>query len=92
MTRRTTRLGSGPLENDEFSAAQQDRRERIIDAALALASRGGYDAVQMRAVADGAEVALGTVYRYFPSKSHLLIAGLAREFESLGDAYDEVEA
>jgi len=85
MTRRTTRLGTGPLESGEFSAAQQDRRERIIDAALALASRGGYDAVQMRAVADGAEVALGTVYRYFPSKSHLLIAGLAREFASLGE-------
>lgn len=78
-------VSAGPLDDGEFSAAQQDRRERIIDAALALASRGGYDAVQMRAVAEGADVALGTVYRYFPSKSHLLIAGLAREFADLGE-------
>ena len=68
--------------NDEFgSAAQRDRRRRIIDATVALASKGGYDAVQMRAVAEQAGVALGTLYRYFPSKIHLLVSGLAREFE-----------
>ena len=37
-----------------------------------LASRGGYDAVQMRDVAARADVALGTLYRYFPSKDLLL--------------------
>src|SRR5487761_412174 len=63
------------------SAAQRDRQKRILDATLALASKGGYDAVQMRAVAERANVALGTLYRYFPSKIHLLVSGLAREFE-----------
>jgi TetR/AcrR family transcriptional regulator, cholesterol catabolism regulator len=63
------------------SPAQRDRRKRILDATLALASRGGFDAVQMRAVAERAEVALGTLYRYFPSKIHLLVSGLAQEFE-----------
>jgi TetR/AcrR family transcriptional regulator, cholesterol catabolism regulator len=37
--------------------------------------------VQMRAVAEKADVALGTLYRYFPSKIHLLVSALAREFE-----------
>lgn len=82
---RRRKNGSGAFDDGEFSAAQRDRRERILDATLDLASSGGYDAVQMRAVAEGADVALGTVYRYFPSKSHLLIAGLAREFEHLRD-------
>jgi TetR/AcrR family transcriptional regulator, cholesterol catabolism regulator len=63
------------------SAAQRERRKRILDATLALASKGGYDAVQMRTVAERADVALGTLYRYFPSKIHLLVSGLAREFE-----------
>ena len=63
------------------SAAQRDRRKRILDATYALASEGGYDAVQMRAVADRADVALGTLYRYFPSKVHLLVSALARQFE-----------
>ena len=70
------------LREDELgSAAQRDRRKRILDATIALASKGGYDAVQMRTVAERAEVALGTLYRYFPSKIHLLVSGLAREFE-----------
>ncbi|MFD2418867.1 cholesterol catabolism transcriptional regulator KstR [Amycolatopsis pigmentata] len=73
-------LGAAPGE-ELGSAAQRDRRRRILDATLALASKGGYDAVQMRAVAERADVALGTLYRYFPSKIHLLVSGLAREFE-----------
>ena len=66
---------------DLGSAAQRDRRKRILDATIALASEGGFDAVQMRAVADRADVALGTLYRYFPSKIHLLVSALGREFE-----------
>ena len=66
---------------DLGSAAQRDRRRRILDATIALASKGGFDAVQMRAVAELADVALGTLYRYFPSKIHLLVSALARQFE-----------
>ena len=58
------------------------RRRRVIDAALTLAAEGGYEAVQMRDVADRGDVALGTLYRYFPSKDALLIAAL---FEMAGD-------
>src|SRR4051795_6565305 len=67
--------------DDLGSAAQRDRRKRILDATIALASQGGFDAVQMRAVAERADVALGTLYRYFPSKIHLLVSALQREFE-----------
>ena len=63
------------------SNAQRERRRRILDATLSLANEGGFDAVQMRAVADDADVALGTLYRYFPSKIHLLVTALGREFD-----------
>jgi TetR/AcrR family transcriptional regulator, cholesterol catabolism regulator len=63
------------------SDAQRDRRKRILDATIALASQGVFDAVQMRSVAEQADVALGTLYRYFPSKIHLLVSALGREFE-----------
>lgn len=62
------------------SAAQRDRRRRILDATYDLARAGGFDAVQMRAVAEQADVALGTLYRYFPSKIHLLVSALDRQF------------
>jgi TetR/AcrR family transcriptional regulator, cholesterol catabolism regulator len=75
-----TRASAGAGDGESGSAAQRDRQKRILDATLALASKGGYDAVQMRAVAERADVALGTLYRYFPSKIHLLVSALAREF------------
>jgi AcrR family transcriptional regulator len=62
---------------------QAVRRQRVIEAACGLASAGGYDAVQMRDVAAKADVALGTLYRYFPSKDHLLIAALAEQASTL---------
>jgi TetR/AcrR family transcriptional regulator, cholesterol catabolism regulator len=79
---------AGPADADLGSAAQRDRRKRILDATLALAAKGGYEAVQMRAVADRADVALGTLYRYFPSKIHLLVSALAREFERTQEKLD----
>jgi TetR/AcrR family transcriptional regulator, cholesterol catabolism regulator len=65
------------------TASQRARRRRILNAAVALARQGGYDAVQMREVAEVADVALGTLYRYFPSKVHLLSAAMVRQLESL---------
>src|SRR3954453_4201978 len=50
------------------------RKRRILEAAVRLARQGGYDAVQMRDVAAGAEVALGTLYRHYTSKDQLLLA------------------
>ena len=73
---------------DGGSAAQRERRKRILDATLTLASKGGYDAVQMRTVAERADVALGTLYRYFPSKIHLLVGALTQEFEQLQEKLD----
>ena len=69
------------VENE--TAAQRARRDRILQATLALASRGGYDAVQMREVAERSGVALGTLYRYFPSKVHLLVSAMGSELETL---------
>ncbi len=67
---------------DLGSAAQRERRKRILDAAIALASKGGFEQMQMRAVAERADVALGTLYRYFPSKIHLLVSAFARSSSS----------
>ena len=73
---------------DIGSAAQRERRKRILDATLALASKGGYEAVQMRTVAERADVALGTLYRYFPSKIHLLVGALTMEMDDIQDKLD----
>ncbi|GGV78425.1 TetR family transcriptional regulator [Streptomyces griseoloalbus] len=62
---------------------QEARRRRILHACAQLACRGGFDAVQMREVAESSQVALGTLYRYFPSKIHLLVATMQDQLEHL---------
>ncbi|WP_229074194.1 cholesterol catabolism transcriptional regulator KstR [Actinoplanes sp. DH11] len=84
-TTSAARAALSGTEAEQGSAAQRDRRRRILEATLALASKGGYDAVQMRTVAEKAEVALGTLYRYFPSKIHLLVSALSLELEAIQD-------
>ena len=52
--------------------AQRKRWDQIVRAALELLEDGEYDQIQVRDVAKRADVALGTLYRYFASKEHLL--------------------
>ena len=74
-------------ETSTLPRNQAARRGRVIEAAMALAAEGGYDAVQMRDVATGASVALGTIYRYFTSKDQLLAAAMV---EWLGQLEQQV--
>lgn len=50
------------------------RRRDILDAAAAILDRGGYQALTMRAVAEGAAVSPGTIYHHFRDKEHVLAA------------------
>jgi AcrR family transcriptional regulator len=56
---------------ERTEARRAETRERIVGAALELIGEGGYVAAQIASVAERAGVAVGTVYRYFPSKSDL---------------------
>ena len=47
-------------------------RRRILETALRLFRKRGYDGTTMRAVADEAGVSLGNAYYYFKSKEHLI--------------------
>ena len=60
-----------------------DRAKRIVETAVELAERDGYQAVRLREVAAAAQVALGTVYKRFAGKEEILIAALELESEKL---------
>ena len=64
----------------------EQRRAEILDAALQLFSSKGFHDTTMEEVANAAGVAKGTIYLYFQSKEHLLLA-LKRDFmQGLTDA------
>jgi TetR/AcrR family transcriptional regulator, cholesterol catabolism regulator len=69
---------------ESLPAHLRQRRDRIVQAAVELLEHDEYDAIQMRDVAKAADVALGTIYRYFTSKEHLYAEALlawSRGFE-----------
>ena len=69
-----------------------EREQAILTAATEIAAEGGMAAVQIAAVAARAGIAAGTVYRYFPSKTDLvvqLVAAVAgRELTAMAAAAD----
>ncbi|MEU1876229.1 TetR family transcriptional regulator [Streptosporangium sp. NPDC020072] len=74
-------MQSEPHPSGVRARSQHQRRRRIVQAAAALASLGGVEAMQMRTVAERAGVALGTLYRYFPSKMDLVVAVVSDEID-----------
>ncbi len=70
----------------------EQRRAEILQAAMELFSSKGFNETTMEEVATAAGVAKGTVYLYFQSKEHLLLA-LKREFmQGLTDAVTGIVA
>lgn len=62
------------------------RRVAILSAARAAAIESGLGAVQVAPVADRANVAAGTLYRYFPSKTELIAEVITGFSESVVEA------
>ena len=64
-----------------------ETERRLIDVALDLIRRNGVLAgLNLREVADGAEVNRGNIYHYFGSRRELLRAAIARRFDAVVDA------
>ena len=72
------------------SEEQRARHHRMLEAAEALASEKELARVQMHEVAKRAGVAIGTLYRYFPSKTHLFVAVMVDQIERLGRGFARV--
>jgi AcrR family transcriptional regulator len=79
-----------PTERTEARKAAM--REAIVGAALAQVGAGGYASASVHVVARRAGVAVGTVYRHFPSKGELFAEVFRRAAEPELDVVIEVSA
>src|SRR4051794_18282812 len=61
----------------------EETRIRILETAIELAEKGGFEGMRLRDVAAHADIALGTLYKRFRSKEEILIAALELEAEKL---------
>lgn len=74
---RVTKVDLSPRPIEAMSPRQLERRQNLLSAALALVNETGVERLQMKQVSERSGVALGTAYRYFSSKDHLLAAAIA---------------
>jgi TetR/AcrR family transcriptional regulator, cholesterol catabolism regulator len=72
-----------PVSPNVLTEEQRARRQRIIDAGLSLLEQNEYERIQIKDVAEEADVALGTLYHYFSSKEHLFAEVLVKWAASL---------
>ncbi len=79
-----------PTEKTE--ARKEAARERIVLAALAQVTEGGYASAGVQVVAARAGVAVGTLYRHFPSKAALFAEVFRRAAQRELDVVREVTA
>jgi AcrR family transcriptional regulator len=75
---KSTLIPSATTPTAPLTVAQRERRGRIVDAGLALLAERDYEKIQVKDVAEEANVALGTLYHYFSSKEHLFAEVLVR--------------
>ncbi len=76
--------------NDASEGSYSPIEERILTAALGLIGRRGVRRLGMREIAEAAGVSRGTLYRYFPSKDHVLAAAAAYDAQRFADGIDAV--
>jgi TetR/AcrR family transcriptional regulator, cholesterol catabolism regulator len=67
------------------SSEQRNRHERILRSAAKHGTANTFERVQMHEVAKDAGVAIATLYRYFPSKTHLFTALLRAQVARLDE-------
>lgn len=71
-----------PMAARPSTPRQRQRYNRILEAAAGFA-RKGLDSVDLPEVADKANVPLGTLYRYFPSATHLMLSLYRHQLDEL---------
>ena len=58
-------------------------RQRILEVAMDMFARGGYQGVSMRRIAEQIEYSTGTIYRYFENKDDIMLQLCYQGFEKL---------
>lgn len=80
-----------PRTEQQNQAIRAESTERILQAALALFARFGFERTSVRMIAREAGVSQGLLYNYFDSKDDLLHALFARSMADVQDSFAGVD-
>ena len=71
--KKTRTVKSGKYHKEQFEKITDEKRGRIIEAALVEFSSMGYNAANINVIAKNACISIGSMYQYFESKENLFL-------------------
>lgn len=81
-----------PMSPDDMTAGQRERRRHVLETVIGMLAEMSPDRIQMREISERSGVALGTLYRYFPAKQHVLAASMVAWNEILAERLAQEKA
>ena len=76
-----------PRTEEQNKEARERMRQKILDAALKLFARDGYDATPVKRIAQEAGIAQGLLYHYFASKEDVVRAIFTECMAQIQDSF-----
>ena len=80
------------MKTDNLSRKEREKsrqRQEMIDTAMLLFSEKGYHNVSVQEIAEKAEFAIGTIYKFFPTKADLYKTIVLQKFEAFDEAFEQ---
>ena len=78
------------FHKDVFSRIAPEKRQRVIQAAAEEFSEKGFNAANINIIAERAGISVGSLYKYFETKTHLYLEVVNRGFAILEEAVQPV--
>ncbi len=91
MTDKNKKQGAR-FHKETFDKTTAERRQRVIDVAIAEFATKGYNATNINDIVKKAGISIGSMYSYFASKEDLFLAVVNTAYELLENVLKEVTA
>lgn len=91
-SQKTGRGSGGRRRSGKRAENKEKTRKHILEAALHLFSKKGFDRTTAKQISDKAGIAEGTLYNYFKTKEEVALYFFEQEFEGLVEWYQSNQA
>ncbi len=86
-----TRQIKKKYHTDQFEKIADDKRGRIIEAALIEFSSMGYNAANINIIAKNAGISIGSMYQYFESKENLFLTVMDEAYSLIEQSLAQID-
>ena len=79
------------FHKETFDKISEEKREKILDAAINEFARKGYNAANVNTIAKNAGVSIGSIYNYFATKEDIALTILDKGYSLLDEVFSGID-